>query len=80
MSCSANKLKSHMLFTCKNFMFSDFTWKKINFAPGNGVGGGGEGLAPPPPCPPAPPFLYGPASGKKQNYMSFDSVYYSLHF
>ena len=35
MSCSTNKLKSHMLFTYKNFMFSDFTWKK-NFAPGNG--------------------------------------------
>ena len=28
MSCSINKLKSHMLYTCKNFMFSDFTWKK----------------------------------------------------
>ena len=26
--CSINKLKSHMLFTCKNFMFSDFMWKK----------------------------------------------------
>ena len=34
MSCSINKLKSHMLFTCKNFVFSDFTWK-TNFAPGN---------------------------------------------
>ena len=32
-----------MLFTCKNFMFFDFTWKKI-FVPRNGVeGGGGEG-------------------------------------
>ena len=29
MPCSINKLKSHMFFTCKNFMFSDFTWKKI---------------------------------------------------
>ena len=28
MFCSINKLKSHMLFTCNNFMFSDFTWKK----------------------------------------------------
>ena len=29
MSCSINKLKSHMLFTCKHFMSSDFTWKKF---------------------------------------------------
>ena len=28
MSCSINKLKPHMLFTCKNFMFSDLTWEK----------------------------------------------------
>ena len=28
MSCSINKLKSHMLFTCKNFKFSDLTWEK----------------------------------------------------
>ena len=28
MSCLINKLKSHMFFTWKNFMFSDFTWKK----------------------------------------------------
>ena len=28
MSCWINKLRSHMLYTCKNFMFSDFTWKK----------------------------------------------------
>ena len=28
-SCSRNKLRSHMFFTCKNFVFSDFTWKKI---------------------------------------------------
>ena len=27
-SCSRNKIKSHMFFTCKNFIFSDFTWKK----------------------------------------------------
>ena len=31
-----------MLFTCKKFMFSDFTWKK-KFAPGNGE----KGVAPP---------------------------------
>ena len=52
MPCSINKLKSHMLFTCKSFMFSDFRWK--NFTPEN-VGGGGGVLATP-----APPFLYGP--------------------
>ena len=28
MSCSTNKLKSDTLFTCKNAMFSDFTWEK----------------------------------------------------
>ena len=32
-----------MLFTCKYFMFSDFTWKK-NFAPLNG-GEGGAGVS-----------------------------------
>ena len=26
-SCSIHKLKFHMVFTCKRFMFSDFTWK-----------------------------------------------------
>ena len=33
-----------MLFTCKNVMFYNFTWKNF-FAPQNGVegGGGGEG-------------------------------------
>ena len=31
-----------MLFTCKHFMFSDFTWKKT-FAPGSGGDGGGGG-------------------------------------
>ena len=51
-SCSIEKLKSHMLFTCKNFMFFDFTWKK-KFVPGNGGGAG----APPPLL---HPFLYGP--------------------
>ena len=29
MFCSTNKLKSHVLFTCKKFMSSDFTWKKF---------------------------------------------------
>ena len=29
-----------MLFTCKSFTFSNFTWKK-KLAPGNGWGGGG---------------------------------------
>ena len=36
-SSSINKLKSHLLFTCKNFMLSNFMWKKI-FAPGNSGG------------------------------------------
>ena len=53
-SCSVNKLKSDMLFTCKNVMFSYFTWKKI-FTPGNDGGGRGVGW-----CPTAPPFFYGP--------------------
>ena len=30
MSYSIHKLKSHMLFTCKHFLFSDFTRKKID--------------------------------------------------
>ena len=50
MLCSINKLKSQMLLTRKNFMFSDFTWKK-NFAPENG---GGFAL------PLHPSFLCGP--------------------
>ena len=43
-----------MFFTCKNFMFSDFMWKK-SFPPGNG-----GGLAPhhPPPSPLTPLFLF----------------------
>ena len=28
MSCSIKKLKSHMLFSCKNFRFSDLKWEK----------------------------------------------------
>ena len=47
MSCSINKLKSHMLFTCKNFKFSNFTWEK-QFLLQEMVGGL------PPPAP--PPF------------------------
>ena len=56
-SCSVNKLKSDMLFTCRNVMFSYFTWKKI-FAPGNdGDGGGGGGARGGGWCPTAaPPF------------------------
>ena len=45
MSCSINK--SQMFFTCKNVMFSNFTWKKKYFAL---VNGGGIG------APPAPLF------------------------
>ena len=48
MSFSINRLKPCILFFCKIFMFSDFTWKKIS-APGNS------------PAPPRPPFLYDPA-------------------
>ena len=29
MSCSTNKLKPHILSTCKNFMFSEFAWKNL---------------------------------------------------
>ena len=36
-TCSINKLKSHMFFPFKNFIFSNFTWKNI-FAAGNGGG------------------------------------------
>ena len=45
MSCSINKLKSHMFFTCKNFMCSNFTWEKILLQ--EMVGEGGGGLVPP---------------------------------
>ena len=38
-SSSRNKLKSHMFFTCKKSIFSDFTWKK-DFSPGNCKAGG----------------------------------------
>ena len=41
-----------MLITCKDFIFSDFRWKKI-FVPGNG----GEAGAP------LPSFSYGPVRG-----------------
>ena len=54
MPCSITKLKSHMLFTCKSFMFSDFTWKNVTPENVGEGGGGGAGT----PCP--PPFLYGP--------------------
>ena len=37
MLCAINKLKSHMIFTCKNFK-----WKK-KFTPENDGGGGGGG-------------------------------------
>ena len=54
-SCSINKLKSHILFTCKSltklFMLFDLTWKKI-FLLQEMVGGWR--------LPALPPFLYGP--------------------
>ena len=59
MSYSINKLKSQMLFTYKNLMFSNFTKGKIFCSrkwwgeAGGGHGGGGGGW-----CPPAS-FLYG---------------------
>ena len=54
MSCSTNKLKSHMLFTCKNFMFSDFTWKKHFLLQEMWDGGRGADV------PPGPPFSRAP--------------------
>ena len=55
-SCSINKLKSHILFTCRNFVFQFFLEK--NFAPENG-----EGAATP-----CPPFLYDPDKTKKYEF------------
>ena len=54
MSYSINKLKSRMLFTCKKFMFFNFTQNKNFFC--------NLSNPPPPPLPPASPtpFLYGP--------------------
>ena len=50
MSCSINKLKSHMLFTCKKF--SDLTWeRKFSSRKWWGEGEGGDYLPPP-----GPPF------------------------
>ena len=53
MSFSINGLKPHILFSCKNFMFSDYAWKKLS-APGNG---GGRRVGAPSPPPPTPPPL-----------------------
>ena len=43
-----------MLFTCKNFMFSDFTWKKRFLLQKMWGGGRGAGV------PPGPPFSRAP--------------------
>ena len=54
-SCSINKQKSHILFTCKTFtktFFFRFDVEK-KFVPGNG---GGLALLPPPPVPIVPAF------------------------
>ena len=51
MSCSINKLKSHILFSYQNFMFSIFTWKEFS-APRNGEGAGATH-----PCPLPPPHF-----------------------
>ena len=53
MSFSTNKLKFQIFLAYKNFIFSDFTWKK-NFCSRKWWGGGGR-LVPLP-----PPFPYGP--------------------
>ena len=60
MSCAINKPKSRMFFTCKNFMFSNFNWKKF-FAPGNQKSWGGGGWRP------LPPFLWGPVIKNKNS-------------
>ena len=59
--CSINTLKSHMFFTRKSFMFSDFTWKK-NILLQEMVRGAEGGWRP------LPPFSYGP------EYVSTDSI------
>ena len=59
--CSINTLKSHMFFTRKSFMFSDFTWKK-NILLQEMVRGTEGGWRP------LPPFSYGP------EYVSTDSI------
>ena len=51
MSYSMNKLKSHILLTCKNFVFRLYVEKK-KFLLKEMVGG--EGLVTPPPLPPFP--------------------------
>ena len=67
MYCSINQLKSHMLFTCKSFMFSNFTWKK-NFSSRKGWGIS------------APSFLYGPVVCNKSDLMmNLDSIEYLKH-
>ena len=67
MHCSINKLKSHMLSTCKNFIFSNFTWKK-NFWSRKWWGI------------PAPSFLYGPVVCSKSDLMmNLDSIEYLKH-
>ena len=61
MSCSINKLKSQMLFTCKTFMFSDFMF---------------SGPPPPQfPLPVQSPFLYGPAYASDQLRSIIDKYY-----
>ena len=65
-SCSINRLKSHLLFTHKNFLFYDFIWNFIILLQ-EMVGerrGRGRVLALfcSPAASPAHPFVYGPAS------------------
>ena len=55
-SCSVNRPKSQILITCKDFILSDFTWKKTFCIRKWCVG-----WRPSPPPHPALPFPYGPA-------------------
>ena len=64
-SCSINRLKSHWLFTRKNFMFYDFIWNFIillqEMVGERWGGGGGLALFCSPGASPAHLFVYGPA-------------------
>ena len=63
--CSVKKLIPHMLFTCQNSIFSDFTWKK-KFAPGSS-----RGLTS---FPPPSPFLYSAVKNMWNSFIFFNLV------
>ena len=69
-SCSINKLRSEMFFTCKTFMFSDFTSKKIFCS--RKWWWGGEWR------PPAPPFPYSPVNVDNRNTTKMFEIYSKL--